>query len=250
MIIANSPVARCVRLDRFPDRLIALAEFATEDLNPMAEQVFRMIKAGFLQACSIGFRPLRWSYNEARGGLDFHEVEMVEFSIVPIPAHPQALIAAGVDVTTMRRWAEHMLRTIDGTTTRDAIDANDALVPSAVTDARRLLENYLSSIGDEASAPRFNPLRDAVASIDQFLESLSAGRSYARRQRDDEVILQLADDPSDLIALDDDVLRDLPQIIATNLRNTIAPVIGREVKRAINDARGRLNDDDFLVGEE
>src|SRR5688500_4420734 len=49
------PIARCIRLDRYTDRLVATAEFATADLSPFADQVYRMVKAGFLRACSIGF---------------------------------------------------------------------------------------------------------------------------------------------------------------------------------------------------
>src|SRR5437016_136887 len=76
------PIARCVGIDRTSDKLVATAEFATEaDGNPFAEQVYRMVKSGFLNACSIGFRPLQWAYNEERGGVDFAASEMLEFSV-------------------------------------------------------------------------------------------------------------------------------------------------------------------------
>src|SRR3989442_162298 len=65
------PVGKCIALDRHPDRIIATVEFATADLNPFAEQVYKMVKAGFLNACSIGFRPLEWSYDDVRGGVNF-----------------------------------------------------------------------------------------------------------------------------------------------------------------------------------
>jgi HK97 family phage prohead protease len=106
------PVAKATTVEQQGDKLIATAEFAPADLNPMAEQVFQMLKAGFLKGASVGFRPLTFEYNETRGGIDFREQELLEFSIVPVPANAQALMAAGldgVDVEVMRGWAEKTL---------------------------------------------------------------------------------------------------------------------------------------------
>lgn len=110
------PVAKCVSIERHETKLIAVCEFATADMNPVAEQVYRMVKAGFLSAASIGFRPLEWVYNEVRGGVDFTKVELLEFSIVPVPANAEALIAAGikgdVDLAVIKDWAERALAAI------------------------------------------------------------------------------------------------------------------------------------------
>lgn len=106
------PVGRCVAIERGPDKMICTVEFATADMNPLAEQVYRMIKAGFLKACSIGFRPLTWDYDDERGGVDFQTCEMLEFSICPIPANAEALVAAskaGIDVSVIKAWAEQTL---------------------------------------------------------------------------------------------------------------------------------------------
>ena len=43
-----------------------------------------------LRACSIGFNPTKWMENEV-GGRDFVEWELLEISIVPIPANQNAL---------------------------------------------------------------------------------------------------------------------------------------------------------------
>ena len=108
------PIGRCVSIERLQDRLIATVEFMTADLNPFAEQVFRMVKAGFLRATSIGFRPLTdgYEYDDARGGINFKRVELLEFSIVPIPANAEALLAAsaaGIDTAVLKDWATRTL---------------------------------------------------------------------------------------------------------------------------------------------
>lgn len=111
------PVARTTSLSNENGKLVAIAEFATYDLNPLADQVFQMLKQGFLKGASVGFRPVTFSYNEKRGGVDFAQQELLEFSVVPIPANASALMAAGlddVDTTLLRDWAEGTLNLLDG----------------------------------------------------------------------------------------------------------------------------------------
>ena len=106
------PIGKTVAIERFADRIKAVVEFATADLNPMAEQVYRMVKAGFLKACSIGFRPVEWVYDEDRKGMNFAKAELLEWSVVPVPAHPMALVemqAAGIDTAVVKSWAETLL---------------------------------------------------------------------------------------------------------------------------------------------
>lgn len=110
------PVARTTSLESQGDKLIAVAEFASKELNPMAEQVFQMLKQGFLKGASVGFRPTTFQYNEKRGGVDFAQQELLEFSVVPIPANSQALMAAGVpsaDIDLLKSWAMNVLSLAD-----------------------------------------------------------------------------------------------------------------------------------------
>jgi HK97 family phage prohead protease len=84
-------------------------EFAPGDANPKAEQLFQLTKRGFLNAVSVGFRSLKseWIDTEdeeekkrakeapdARAGKEFKKKELLELSLVPVPANPEALIAA------------------------------------------------------------------------------------------------------------------------------------------------------------
>ncbi|HWF45043.1 MAG TPA: HK97 family phage prohead protease [Candidatus Kapabacteria bacterium] len=70
--------------------LFALAEYATEDISPLAEQIFQLDIAGFLPANSIGFRPIEWEENEA-GGRTFTKWELIECSKVELPMNPNAV---------------------------------------------------------------------------------------------------------------------------------------------------------------
>lgn len=86
------------------EQLVGDIEFMTEEVNPQAETVYRMVKGGFLKTVSVGFLPLEWAATKDKarpGGIDFRKQELMEVSIVPIPANPNALAqakAAGIDV--------------------------------------------------------------------------------------------------------------------------------------------------------
>lgn len=86
---SQPPIGRCVSLTKAPSGLVALAEFATADLNPMGDQVYRMLKAGFLNATSVGFLPKDW--DDTKDGRDYKSQELLEFSVVPVPANSDAL---------------------------------------------------------------------------------------------------------------------------------------------------------------
>lgn len=85
-------------------RLLGDIEFMEAGVNPTAEAVFQMVKGGFLKSVSVGFAPIEWTLTKDKnrpGGVDFKKQELLEISIVPIPANPNALQqakAAGIDV--------------------------------------------------------------------------------------------------------------------------------------------------------
>lgn len=104
------PVGRAVEILKSGNGIQMVIEFATAELNPMADTVFRMVKAGFLRACSIGFRPLEWAYDETRKGINYVSIELLEVSIVPVPANPDALVSMGAeDLALIKGWAEQAL---------------------------------------------------------------------------------------------------------------------------------------------
>jgi len=107
-------------------QLKARVEFAPEHVYPFAETVRRLVDFGAIRATSVGFRPKpgKAVFNEKRGGYDFEEQELLEFSIVPVPANPQALLdtakgivaakAAGMDVSPIRSELVRALEAAEG----------------------------------------------------------------------------------------------------------------------------------------
>jgi HK97 family phage prohead protease len=76
-------------------KLKARVHFDAAEIDPFAEQIFQKIKSGSLRATSVGFIPTKYNFvddPERRFGIDFLEQELLEFSIVTVPANPEALI--------------------------------------------------------------------------------------------------------------------------------------------------------------
>lgn len=117
------PIGRVVEIGEFGGVLSGTVEYASADLNPMAETIFRMVKEGFLNATSVTWDPLKWRVANDRarpGGIDFEQVDLMEISQVPVPALPSALVAArsaGIDTSPVRRWAETALDQKESTMT-------------------------------------------------------------------------------------------------------------------------------------
>jgi HK97 family phage prohead protease len=96
------PIGRAFDLKIEDGALKATVEFIPEDTpegGQFAESVYRLARQGFIAATSVGFRPIKWEYtnDQSRGaddwfpGIDFEEQELVELSVVTVPANPEAL---------------------------------------------------------------------------------------------------------------------------------------------------------------
>lgn len=60
------------------------------DVSPIAKQVYDLIVGGFLQGLSIGFIGKQWDSENNT----WTESEMIEFSVVPVPANASAMVTA------------------------------------------------------------------------------------------------------------------------------------------------------------
>ncbi len=100
------------------DRLLGDIEFAPPETYAFADTIYRLVLGKFLRAVSVGFLPTRYAFVEndpERGfGIDFLEQALLEISVCPVPANPNALQEArrkGIDTRPLVEWAE---RTLDG----------------------------------------------------------------------------------------------------------------------------------------
>src|SRR3990167_877480 len=107
------PIARAREIVSTEHGLSSLAEFPPKGVHPFADTIYDLLKGGFLNSASVGFNPTKPPvYNEERKGYDYAEQELLEFSVVPVPANPEALVearAAGIDLQPIKKWARDVL---------------------------------------------------------------------------------------------------------------------------------------------
>jgi len=102
----DPPIGRCVAIAVDGTNLVADVEFVSGDIYPFAETICNMYSRGFLNATSVGFRPLASPQpiiDEESGtfsGYSFSSQELLELSGVPIPANPDCLQAAYGELRT------------------------------------------------------------------------------------------------------------------------------------------------------
>lgn len=126
----SPPIGKCTAIEARADGLYATAQFATKDENEVAETVYRLLAGGYLNSVSVGFKPLEWSYND--DGRDFKQQELLEFSVVTIPANPDAFSLArskGIDLYPI---ADGLYREID-----HAAPAQKPALAAAYLEARK-----------------------------------------------------------------------------------------------------------------
>jgi len=113
---SQPPVARTKRISVQGNKLIATAQFPDKDTYEFGNTVYQMYKGGFLNATSVGFQPTELELMEGPEpgdfGFRFVKQELMEFSAVPIPSNPEALIVArgqGLDIAPLKTWIERTL---------------------------------------------------------------------------------------------------------------------------------------------
>lgn len=87
------PIGKGVSLKVVKKETLIEVEFATRELNELADKVFLLVLNEFLRGCSIGFYPHKVSYEEIdnRDVVVLDDNELLELSITPLPSNPDAL---------------------------------------------------------------------------------------------------------------------------------------------------------------
>lgn len=86
------PIGRALEIGVVGAQLEGTYEFATADIHPFADTIFKLVTNGYLNAGSVGFMPITYVWNDTTGGIDFQSQELLEFSVVTVPCHPDALM--------------------------------------------------------------------------------------------------------------------------------------------------------------
>lgn len=112
------PVAKSLTEWVEDGKLKSRAQFMSREISAFAHSVGQMYKHGFMKAVSVGFKAKEWKFSEDKDrplGIDFIRQELFEYSCVPVPANPQALVegakSLNIDIEPLFKWADELLQT-------------------------------------------------------------------------------------------------------------------------------------------
>lgn len=152
---ANAVVGKAVEVEVIPGSGVrAVFEFAGEDVSADAALVKRLWAGGYLNAISVGFIPLEWEKRKSADGEELERGytitgwELLEFSIVPVPANQDAL---RLDLKALQTNSQSMGGSVDvaaenGTTADPSTDTKEPDESIADDDTEQLDEAALAQL--------------------------------------------------------------------------------------------------------
>jgi HK97 family phage prohead protease len=88
---SSQPIARCPVIAVSGNQVVATIEFPAAGVSARSDEYLALLKAGVISAVSVGFIPLaRSPLND--GGYRFTSWELLELSVVSVPANANALV--------------------------------------------------------------------------------------------------------------------------------------------------------------
>ena len=87
------PIGKALWIKNDGDGILAKVKFASTEF---AQEIFSLFKEGIMNAFSVGFIPKEWDDGDGqkKARRTYTKWEMLEFSAVPVPANPEALMLA------------------------------------------------------------------------------------------------------------------------------------------------------------
>lgn len=169
-------------------------QFATEDMNPEAERVWKLIKGQFLRAVSVGFIPrdVKWEKRDGKDVFVLYGNSLREISVTPVPANHEALAKMRA-----RALAGRPANEAPRAQENDMDEKNKQELESQLAAATKAIEEAKAKRAEELAA------KDAeLALAAKALESLQAKAESLTAERDALVVERdaLAKEKADLHA--------------------------------------------------
>jgi len=200
------PLGKLTDLRWIGNELRGLAQFPPVGVSAFSDEVVRLIDADMLGSVSVGFSPTVAPQRNELGGFDFNGQELLEGSMVNVPANVAAALDARTHSSALRKWW-----------------SDDAL--------RREDRESVLELDDE------NAPGEVVLDLDDPHPSLIewAAARAAHYRRPSEPFPEALDlDPREVQRA---IVTTLPALVRQTLHATVAP----EVQAALRHARGRVD---------
>jgi HK97 family phage prohead protease len=272
------PVARALKTAVEGQRLMSVADFIPKDVYEFAETIFQMVRMKVLNASSVGFRPLKYNFNEERRGIDIEQQELLEWSIVPVPANADALVQLSFlpkellspYVKACESMLDHALMHGLWTPTKAFTAALETLNTKTVVTVDKQLSGCSAGtdcqMPEEAGDPKncghvtcpmragtTDPPKAALITVDE-IKAIVQG-VIEKMEADDACLLELVDDEKGAETFDGIELEDGPEddgtvefeaadlttALAQAVKQSLAELTGEALANEIKYAQGRVD---------
>lgn len=177
------PIGKSVDVAVRNGRLECRIQFATEDMNPEAEKVWKLIKGQFLRAVSVGFIPrdVKWEKRDGKDVFVLYGNSLREISVTPVPANHEALAKMRA-----RALAGRPANEAPRAQENDMDEKNKQELESQLAAATKAIEEAKAKRAEELAAKdaELALAAKALESIQAKAESLTAERDALVVERD------------------------------------------------------------------
>lgn len=92
------PIGKATKLNKNDGELGVRIQFADASEYSFADTVYKLVRGGYLGALSIGFLPdyKQVIYDEKSNSRIYNSVELLEISVVPVPANQASLVSKAI----------------------------------------------------------------------------------------------------------------------------------------------------------
>jgi HK97 family phage major capsid protein len=176
----------------FEAKLPVIEELGT--VRDRIEEAWISIKSGLIAGVSIGFRAIEEAFNKETMGFHFLQTEVLELSLVAIPAQPDAridtiksldvgLAATGVQADLDRRSSADVpavtpqqRRSVSMTTISERLTARKTERKDIADKMTALMKPVVEQTGDltEAQQKEYDDLADSLATVDKEIQRFEA----------------------------------------------------------------------------
>ena len=239
---SSPPVGKAVNIKSTEHGLQADVEFLPQGLDPFADKIHDMCKAGFLNATSVGFRGVEYDEAQGRKGYDFKKQELLEFSIVPVPCNPEALAQRGVKnaqlkhyAREMNAWSKSVLGEASPKMTQEQFDSLSGELAKILRETPEEKTPPVVTV----NAPALD-IEEVAIAVAKILEDKKQVVSTEVLDLSDESIIDMDALEKESGGIEIDAAA-LSNVLVEEMRKTLKEMAGAQARAAINKLTGRLD---------
>lgn len=158
-------IGKALEVKVVDSKLIFKIEFADTKLG---NEIYYLLKNGYMNASSIGFIGKEYEGNE-HGGLTFTKIELLELSIVSVPCNPTALVQLRKDFTS-KKISKAMFEELGGSMKEEKKELTQEHI-DAIKKAIELLESIVEEPKEPAEE---EPAEEADTSTEEENKEITA----------------------------------------------------------------------------